>query len=522
MRTPARTALAAVAGLVACALFASCGADAGLQATGRVVADTVSVQAPVIVPVSVNPDAGFPVAQQAAALPSAASVPVRVVWALPLGSAVADGDVLVRLDDTALAANESAADADVRLATAQVAVLDDKLATFRDKQKELREKRAEVNDAIATLTDRRAEVVAALATLRSKRAELRTTRATVAAKRNQVAGVVATLTAKRREVTSAITKLTTTRAQLTSARTALTSKRATLVTQLADAKAALAQIESLPEGTTLPPGTPTADELRAAIAKINAGIATIDTKLAQVKAGLTKINAALPKATAGLNKIDAGLAKAGPGLTKLNAALAKIDAGLAKINAGISKASTGLEKIDEGLTKARTARTKIKNGLTKLADASRKVTDARRLARVSIDAAQVRLTRAREQRARAIITAPAAGTVTRIVRPGDVLAAGATLVVLATQEPATITAWVAPDEAARLCVGDAATVSADGLAARHGRISVIGVRADYAPSYQFTQDAEQTRAVPVTIALNDQLPGGLPVDLDLVPCRTTQ
>ena len=54
------------------------------------------------------------------------------------------------------------------------------------------------------------------------------------------------------------------------------------------------------------------------------------------------------------------------------------------------------------------------------------------------------------------------------------------------------------------------------------RISVIGVRADYAPSYQFTQDAEQTRAVPVTIALDDQLPGGLPVDLDLVPCRTTQ
>jgi hypothetical protein len=90
---------------------------------------------------------------------------------------------------------------------------------------------------------------------------------------------------------------------------------------------------------------------------------------------------------------------------------------------------------------------------------------------------------------------------------------------------ATVTSWAAPDQLAQVCLGAAASVSADWMSRGQtatGTVTRIGQAADYPPTGFATDEVHLTRAVQITVTLSgtgDQpsLPPGAPVDLHIRP-----
>ncbi len=157
-----------------------------------------------------------------------------------MGDRVSAGDVVARLDDTALVAAIDSARASRRVALAQVGVLGARLDDIADARSTIAENRSTVRDAIAKLTRTRADLVGKLASAKKQLAELR----------------------------------------------ALQRK-----------------LKRVPPGSTPPPGAvppgglPDPREVAAGIAKLEAaiqqlegGIAKIDSGLAQARTGLAKLN----------------------------------------------------------------------------------------------------------------------------------------------------------------------------------------------------------------------------------------
>ena len=57
---------------------------------------------------------------------------------------------------------------------------------------------------------------------------------------------------------------------------------------------------------------------------------------------------------------------------------------------------------------------------------------------------------------------------------------------------------------------------------RYGTISRILPEAQYPPTYHTTDEVHLTRAVPVEVTVSAGLPPGVPVDVQLSPCRTNE
>ena len=237
--TPRRSPAALLAAALGLALLAGCAPEATtLEVTGTVGDEVSTVSVP-------------PVTTTVAGV---AAVKVAV------GDTVAVGQVLARLDDSALQASLALAKADKAVAHAQV----DRLAAAID----------ETEDAAVDLAD------------------------------------------KREEITDAIHTLTQTRHKLVKARAKLHRVRPRLVTQLYQALDLLANYPPVPV-----PGLPTQEELRKGIRKLKTGLHTIDAGLAKIRRGLPKLDAGLHKARNGLKKLDdveADLADAQGTLDDLN------------------------------------------------------------------------------------------------------------------------------------------------------------------------------------------------------------
>ena len=266
----------------------------------------------------------------------------------------------------------------------------------------------------------------------------------------------------RAEVEDAIGTLTSTRARLIRTQAQLRTTRAQLVTKLEAAQRLLGGYPPV-----RPPGVPSKDELTAAIAQLTAGIATIDSGLAQLRR-------ALPKLAVGLKQADDGLAT-----------LAEADA--------------------------------------RIADARRQLVDARELARIGAEASAIPVSLAQLQVRLATVTSPVDGTVLSVAAVGDQLAAGATLARIRTDEPSTVTVWLAPDQLARVCPGDAATITGDWMAAGTslaGTLTRLGTELAYPPSNTTTDDVHLTRAVEARLTAAGVLPAGVPVELSISGCRS--
>lgn len=204
---------------------------------------------------------------------------------------------------------------------------------------------------------------------------------------------------------------------------------------------------------------------------------------------------------------------------------AQLQQARARLQAAITQLETAIGRLDAGLAQARSQRSRLTTASGRLSDAIKQVTDLRELARIADAAADISLQLARAHERDATITAPAAGTITRVPRPGEVVAPGAGLVTIA-QPARTAATWLAPDVAARLCLDDRAEVTADWLpGTTPARVSLIAPTAKYPPTHQATDQMHLTRAIRVEVTLtgpdpNSGLVPGAPLDIRVTPCRT--
>lgn len=453
-----------------------------IAVTGTVDDDLLLVATPSIGAVAPNLDAGFsPVPLTPKATPALA--PLLVTWAAAEGTRVRPGDVLVRTAAGALDAALAMAQADDSRARAQVDLLASNVTDLDTKASDLRTQRVSVIDGLATLAQKRSDLVK--------------TRTALTSQRPAVAQAVSDLTVQRTGLVATIADLTTKQTALVATIAGLTAQQTALVASIADLQAQLA--------AAIAASSPTVPQLQAALAEAQAALAQLDAGLNQSQAGLSQLNAGLAQAQAGLTQLDAGLAKATSGL-------AQIDSGLAQI-------ATGVSTIDQKTQQARNGLASIDDGLSQLSDARTQLVNTQDLATVAIASYDVAVDQAQQQRDLATVTATSAGFVVSGPRVGDVVLPGTPLVRIREDQPSTVTAWLAPDDAARLCTGDAARIATDADTSLDATLTRIGVEVAYPPSFVATDRTHLTRAVAITVTASGTLPPGWPVDLRLTPCR---
>lgn len=261
-------------------------------------------------------------------------------------------------------------------------------------------------------------------------------------------------------------------------------------------------------------------DLADARATIADGRAKLDSNEAQLRATHAKLVTQLAQVDAILAKLAAGppsIPPSGPPMpppgpmpdpAALKGAAAQLRAGIAQIDAGLAKLAAG--------------RTKLSSASAKASDAKVLLQDLRKVVVVAAGASSVGVDVARYRRSLAEIRSPFDGVVLSTARVGDQLSPGATVATIRRAGPVRVTTWVTPEQAAGLRLGGVARTQTDtfegGGAQERGRITRIGVRAEYPPTSLATQEIHMTRAVPIEITLDQGLLGynpGLPVDVYL-------
>jgi multidrug resistance efflux pump len=412
--TPGRTALGSVAAAAAFALLTGCAATpaTGIVVTGTVEVSTTVVAAPILAVAVANPTVGFPTTHEAPPTTDAASLlglgqTVRIASvAVREGDHVTAGQVVATTDPGTLEAELAIVKADKQAAKAQVDVLAAAIEETWEKAQTVEENRDKVDDAIQKLTGLKGDLSKALRKLKAMRPQL--------------------------------------------------------VAKLREAEQLLANYPPVP-----PPGIPTPEQLKEAIAQLKAGIRKIDK-------GIRTIEAAQPK-------------------------------------------------LKEGLAKARDGRRKLDDAAATITDVREQLTDARELAKIAAEASQIPVDLARAQVSLTELTAPVAGVVTSVAGVGDQLAAGASVVGIRPDGPSQVTAWLSPAQAAQVCRGDAARIRGDWMPAGAGVAASLTRLADsyqYPPTDVTTDEIHLTRALEVEFtATTEQLPAGVPVDITITGCN---
>ena len=191
----------------------------------------------------------------------------------------------------------------------------------------------------------------------------------------------------------------------------------------------------------------------------------------------------------------------------------------AQVRRAIRQLTAALAKLDAGVRAARSGLNSMAEGLLTLADAQSTLSAVRRIAGAQLDAARAGVDLARWQRAQAKVRTDTDGIVVSAAQAGDVLAAGATVTVIRPDRPRTVTAWVSPSDAARVCRGSLATMSADWSdSVMGGRVLLVGTRAEYPPTRHSTDEVHLTRGVPIVMSGAKQLPSGAPIDVSISTC----
>ncbi len=293
--------MAAVSALAALGLVAGCADDPTIRATGNVADERDTISVPLIAHSSAAPSGAgagagaggagasaqagdttaIPGAGSAAGSMAAGATPFLRVSSVEVtvGESVTAGQVLLRLDDTGLAAHTARARADAAVAAAQPRVLDSRISETRDKEAELRDKRAEVTDTIATLRRTRADVTDSLATLRANRGKAADGLAQAKAAQQ-----------KMRRNPAVIPPSTPGRPQQPGSRQQPGNRER--------------------PGTPQRPGgqqPPSPQQVQRQIAELESGIARMDAGIAKATAGLARIDEGLARARDGLVQIDDGI-----------------------------------------------------------------------------------------------------------------------------------------------------------------------------------------------------------------------
>lgn len=252
-------------------------------------------------------------------------------------------------------------------------------------------------------------------------------------------------------------------------------------------------------------------KLTRALAQATAGRAALAAQLAQLRAA---IHAGPPPTPPAVPPTGTPSPTATPGppfppgpprgptpqqlIARLKIALAKLDAGILQMRAGLAKLASGAAQLAD-------ARTQVRNGR----DMLNVLADGRR---VSIRIAEARLGAA------AIIT-DVSGTVSFARPAGTVVMVGTPIVRIVPDGPSRVDTFLTGEQLARVHLGGDAYVGFDSHAGAplHGRITRIGETAQLPPTSFPTGVMHMTRAMLVTITLDEPgiAPAGTPVDVTL-------
>lgn len=191
-----------------------------------------------------------------------------------------------------------------------------------------------------------------------------------------------------------------------------------------------------------------------------------------------------------------------------------------RLTAAIPTLRSAITRIDDGLAKARSGLARLATAQAKLREARARLRDLRELARIAARASRIGVDIARHDRGLTVVTAPATGVVLQIARTGDVLAPGAPVAVIRPDGAPTVTSWIAPDQVDQFAVGTAVRLHGDWMPAGQSipaRVTRVGARADYPPTYQATDGVHLTRAVEITVTVDggdsQPLPAGVPLEI---------
>lgn len=193
-----------------------------------------------------------------------------------------------------------------------------------------------------------------------------------------------------------------------------------------------------------------------------------------------------------------------------------------RLQAAVTQLTTALAQLDAGLATARTQRAQLDTASAQVSDAQTQVTNLISLAEIATQTAAISVRQARLAVSQTAVTAPVTGVVIQVASVGTVLAPGATLAKVRVPSE-SVTTWLSQADAQNICTGDAATVTADWMAdSRSGEIATIATSAEIPPTSHASSDLHLTRAIRVTITVDDpgDLPPGGPADLSLSTCRS--
>lgn len=240
--------------------------------------------------------------------------------------------------------------------------------------------------------------------------------------------------------------------------------------------------------------------------------ATLEQSLADARRARAELVSKLDDARAALKQVEAALSAlppgvpAPPGLPDPN-----------ELRAGIGQLENAIARIDSGIAKAKAGRAELTSASGRLGDAERALRNARELAVIGVQAADVNLKIAKQRLADSTIRSPADATIVQVARVGDVLAPGAPLATLRPRLPSRVRVWVQPEQLAELGVGTRADVLVDSAPGQRfvARVSATGAKASFPPTTLSTRIIHLTRAVPVELTLdgNATLAPGTPADV---------
>ena len=125
-------------------------------------------------------------------------------------------------------------------------------------------------------------------------------------------------------------------------------------------------------------------------------------------------------------------------------------------------------------------------------------------ARAAVDAAEAKVAQLEQQIADARIVSPVAGVVTqKIAEPGELLSAGAAILVVTDLAQPWLTVYVAEPDLGRVKLGAAAEVVTDGGERRQGKVTFIASRAEFTPKNVQTRDERVKLVYRVKVGLEN-------------------
>jgi HlyD family secretion protein len=125
-------------------------------------------------------------------------------------------------------------------------------------------------------------------------------------------------------------------------------------------------------------------------------------------------------------------------------------------------------------------------------------------ARAMRDAADARIAQLKQQIADATIVSPVAGRVTeKIAEPGELLAAGAPILVITELARPWLTVYVAEPDLGKIKLGAAAEVATDGGETRKGTVIFIASTAEFTPKNVQTRDERVKLVYRVKVGLDN-------------------